>query len=107
MPAAYQFDLVYTLLHRSFSTCSSYKKFHEEIVLLKDIFKKSDYPQFFIDKCKKMCKLFVPKRIIHTVDEKQVLLVLAFLGPLSFEIRFRLQKSFKNYIPYCSLKVVY
>ena len=32
-------------------------------------------------------KLFVPKRITHTVDKKQVLFVLPFLGPLSFEIR--------------------
>ena len=51
-------------------------------------------------------KLLVPKRIIHTVDKKQVLLVLPFLGPLSFEIKSRLQKCL-NYIPYCSLKVVY
>ena len=39
--------------------------------------------------------------------KKQVRLVLPFLGTLSFEIRSRLQKCFKNYIPYCSLKVVY
>ena len=73
------------------------------------VFKKNEYPQFFIDKCikKYLNKLFVPKRIIHTVDKKQVLLVLPFLGPLSFEIRSRLQKCLKNYIPYCSLKVVY
>ena len=77
-------------------------------MLLKDIFKKNEYPQFFIDKCikKYLSKLFVPKRIFRTVDKKQVLLVLPFLGPLSFEIRSRLQKCFKNYIPYCSLKVV-
>ena len=49
----------------------------------------------------------VPKRIIHIVDKKQVLLVLPFIGPLSFEIRSRLQKCLKNYIPYCSIKVVY
>ena len=30
-----------------------------------------------------------------------------FLGPLAFEIRSRLQKCFKNYIPCCSLKVIY
>ena len=35
------------------------------------------------------------------------LLVLPFLDPLSLEIRSRLQKCLKNYIPYCSLKVVY
>ena len=51
--------------------------------------------------------LFVSKRIIYTADKKQALLVLPFLGPLSFEIRSRLQKCFNNYIPYCSLKVIY
>ena len=39
-------------------------------------------------------------------SQKQGRLVLPFVGPLSFEIRSRLQKCFKNYIPYCSLKVV-
>ena len=109
MPVTYKFGLVHTLLHRSFSICSSYEKFHEEIVLLKEVYGKNEYPHFYIDKCikKYLSKLFVPKRIIHTVDKKQVLLVLPFLGPLSFGIRSRLQKCLKNYIPYCSLKVVY
>ena len=109
MPVTYKFGLVHTLLHRSFTICSSYEKFHEEIVLLKEVFKKNEYPQFFIDKCiiKHLNKLFVPKRIIHTVDKKQVLLVSPLLGSLPFELMSRLQKSMKNYIPYCSLKVVY
>ena len=72
MPVAYKFGLVYTLLHCSFSICSLYEKYHEEIVLLKDIFKKNEYPQLFIDKCikKYLSKLFVPKRIVHTVHKK-------------------------------------
>ena len=80
MPVTYKFDLVYTLRCHSFHICSSYEKFHEEIVPLKDIFKKNEYPQFFVDKCikKYLRKLFVPKRIIHTVNKKQVLLVLPF-----------------------------
>ena len=102
MPVTYKFGLVHTLPHRSFSICSSYEKFHEEILLLKDIFKKNEYHQFFIDKCikKYLSKLFVPKRIVHTVTKTSP-------GPLSFKIRSRLQKCFKNYTPYCSLKVVY
>ena len=93
-----------------FSICSLYDKFHEERVLLKDIFRKNEYGQFSIDKRTKkkyLSKLFVPKRIVHSVHKKQVRLVLPFLGPLSFEIRSHLQKCFKNYIPYCSLKVAY
>ena len=63
----------------------------------------------FLDKCikKYLSKLFVSKRIVHTLHKKQVRLVLPFLDPLSFEIRSRLQKRFRNYIPYCSLKIVY
>ena len=109
LPVAYKCGLVYTLLHRSFSICSSYEKFHEEIMLLKNIFKRNEYPQLFIDKCIKniLSRLFVPKRIVPTVHKKQVQSILPFLGPLSFKIKSRLQKCFKNYIPYCSLKVVY
>ena len=51
MSVSYKFGLVHTLLHRSFSICSSNEKFHEEILLLKEILKKNEYPQFFIDKC--------------------------------------------------------
>ena len=44
---------------------------------------------------------FVAKRIVHTVDKKQVLLVLPFLGPLSFEIRF----CYKNVLKIASVIV--
>ena len=72
MLVGYKFGLVYTLLHCSFSLCYSHEKFHEEIVLLKDIFKKNENHQFFTDKCikKYFSKLFVPKRIVHTVHKK-------------------------------------
>ena len=51
--------------------------------------------------------MFFLKRIVHIVHKKQVRLVLPLLDPLSFEIRSRLQKCFKNCITYCSLKVAY
>ena len=91
MPVAYKFGFAYNLLHRSFSICSSNEKFHEEIVLLKYIFKNNKYPQYphiLIGKYikKYWSKLFVPKRIVHTVYKKQALLIL----PLSFKIRSRL-----------------
>ena len=93
----YKFGLVYPLVYRPFSICSSFEKFHEGIVLSKGIFKKNECPQVFIDQCiNNLSKLFVPKRIIHTFDKKQVRLILPFLGPLSFEIRSCFQKCFKN-----------
>ena len=69
---ANKFGLVYTLLHRSFSICSSYEKFHEKIVLFKGIFKKNEYPQFFIDKCinKYLSKFFLFVKGLFTMLRK-------------------------------------
>ena len=39
IPMIYKIGLLETTLFRCFSICSSYEKFHEEIVKLKDIFK--------------------------------------------------------------------
>ena len=52
--------------------------------------------KFFFDKCIKnyLRKFFIPKRVIHTVDKKQVPSALPFLGPLFFEIRFKIVKLF-------------
>ena len=85
MPVAYKFGLVYTLLHRSFSICSLYGKYHEEIVLLKDIFKKNEYPQLFIDKCikKYLSQLFVPKRIVLHCSQKASPVSFTFFRPFS------------------------
>ena len=81
------FRQVLCLSHTSLTYLTLYFIVH--FPLLKDIFKKKKYPEFFVDKCIKnhVRKLFLPKRIIHTAVKKQALLVLSFLGPLSFEIR--------------------
>ena len=99
---------MYILLHECFQVCSTYEKLHKDIVLLKVIFKKNEYPKDFIDKCimNFLNKLFVSKNTIHTAEKKHVLIVLHYIGPSSFEIRSQLQKCLKSYIPYCSLKVV-
>ena len=83
------------LLQCSFSICFSYEKFHKEIVLVKEIFIKNEFSQFFIGKLVKnyLSKSFFPKRIICNVDKKQVLIILSFLGPLSFEVRFPYHKN--------------
>ena len=46
----YKFGLVYTLIHCSFNVASSYDKFYNEIVALKQIFKLNWYPIQFIDR---------------------------------------------------------
>ena len=86
IPTVYKFGLVYTLLHRCFNITSSYEKFHNEINALKQILKLNRYPTQFIDRCIKqfLQKLYVTKAIQDTVNKKQLLIVLSFLGVQSF-----------------------
>ena len=82
IPTVYIFGLVYTLLHRCFNITSSYEKFNNEINALKQIFKLNGYPIQFIDRCIKqfLQKLYVTKAIQDTVNKKQLLIILPFLG---------------------------
>ena len=92
----YKIGLVYILLHGC-------EKFYKKIVLLKDIFKRNEYLKAFINKCitNFLNRLFVSKKILHTAEKKQVLIVLPDIGgPLCFEIRSQLQKCLKSYILY-------
>ena len=45
IPEMHKRGLIETLLHRSFRLCSSCKNFHQEIEILKSIFKQSNYPK--------------------------------------------------------------
>ena len=95
LPTAQIFGLVYTVFHRCFNINSSCEKFHNEINALKQIFKLNCYPIQFIDRCIKFLqKLYVTKAIQDTVNKKQLLIFLLFLGAQSFLVRKRLQNIY-------------
>ena len=50
--------LFYTLVNRCFRTCCSWSMFHQQLILLLDVFEKNGYPENFIEKC---FKLFLNK----------------------------------------------
>ena len=52
-------------------------------------------------------KLYVTKAIQVTINKKQLLIVLPFLGVQSFLVRKRLQSCIKNHLPYCSLRITF
>ena len=58
-------------------------------------------------KTKFLQKLYVTKDIQDTVNEKQLVMVLAFLGAQSSLIRKRLQSCLRNCLPYCSLRIAF
>ena len=81
----YKFGTVYTLACRCFRMCSSWTKFHTELVCLKQIFSKNGYPKNLINYCFKnvMDNLHVVKQeTTLTVEKKPLVLVLPYLGSI-------------------------
>ena len=109
IPLSYKTGLIWSLLYRAFSLCSSFELLHQEILKLKDIFKRNGYPISFIDKCVKrfLDKVFVEKKTFLTASKKQLVCVLPFIGKKSLQLRSRLVKSIQGNLQFCSLKVVF
>ena len=51
IPDTYKIDMIYTVLDRCFQTCSSWSMFHQQLILLREIFQKNDSPENLIDRC--------------------------------------------------------
>ena len=93
LPTSYKKGLVYTLLHKAFTLCSIWDKFHEEVSYLRNTFIKNCYPGFFIDKCTKVFldKIFIAKKVVLTVPQKELSICLPFLGKQSLELKSKMQ----------------
>ena len=109
MPDSYKKGLVYTLLHRAFILCSSWDKFHEEVVFLKEIFLKNSYPSYFVDKCIKIFldKIFIAKAVYFTVPRKELSICLPFLGKQSLELKDKLSRFVSKFCPTYRIKVIF
>ena len=70
--------MIFTLLFRAFKLCSNFELFHQEILNLKDIFKRNGCPGNFIDACIITC----------IIISAQIIIVLHLLGNLLLEESF-------------------
>ena len=89
LPTSYKKGLIYTLLHRAFTLCSTWDTFHDEVSYLRNTFIKNCYPGFFIDKCIKVFldKIFIAKKVVLTVPQKELSICLPYLGKQSLELK--------------------
>ena len=101
--------MIFTLLFRTFSIVSDFSRFHSEVCNLKEILKKSAFPIKLIDNCIKIFlnKKFIETPVMTTVEKKDLLIVLPFLGKLSLELRTRLQKCISKNLPFCKMRVIF
>ena len=87
----YKKGLIYCLLFRLFTLTVDWKKFHEEVQFLREIFRRNQYPEHFIDQC---IKMFLTKKIkvqskVNAQKEKLVI-SLPYLGKHSNNLRRRI-----------------
>ena len=110
MPDTYKRGLVFTLLHRAFQITSSYTSLHEEVEKLKIIFAKNGYPSKFVDKCifNFFNKIYEKRSVVvDPTPKKEFMLVLPFLGSISWKTKSALIRSFREFVPSSKLKVVF
>ena len=105
----YKTGLIKSLLFRCFNLCSDFVKFHHEINILKGILYKNSYPRDFVDKCIKEFwnRVLTRKVVVSTVRKKDLMIVLPYLGKLSFQIRTRINRVMRNKLLHCNLRIVF
>ena len=101
--------MISSLLYRAFKLCSNFEIFHQEIIFLKDIFKRNGYPSNFIDKCVKMFldKIFIEKRVFLVAQKKELVCVLPSIGKKSLQLRAQLVRSIQQNLKFCSLNATF
>ena len=109
LPDTYKIGMIYTLANRCFRICSSWSMFHQQLILLRGIFKKNGHPENFIDRCFKLFldRIYILKEKVPTVEKKPLRLVLPYLGNISLQTRTKLQESIKGVLNCCKLQVIF
>ena len=82
VPMPYKFGMIYYIVYRCFTLCSSFQRFHKELEVVKEIFRKNGYPISFIGRCIKffLDKIHTPKITVTTVEKQRLPLILSYSG---------------------------
>ena len=101
--------MIYALVNRCFRIWSSWSMFHQELILLREIFQKNGYRENFIDRCFKLFinRTHILKQKVPTVEKKPPRLVLPYLGTISQQTRTKLQTSIKGVLKCCKLQLIF
>ena len=82
-------------------------KFHFEIEKLKEIVLSNGYSNKFIGKCisEFLNKLYIKKPVMLKVPEKQLYLVLPYMGKMSALVKPGLTTSLHRRLPFCKVRI--
>ena len=107
----YKINLIKCLLDRAWKICSNYELFHQEILLLKEVLKKNDYPSSVIDKQidkflnKKLIQL--PPKTNELTPKKKIYLVLPYFNDKMDDFKRRLTDLIYKYYPNVDFRLMF
>ena len=109
IPSDYKRGLVLTLLHRAYTINSSYEGIHNEITKLREILQRNGYAEKFIDRCilNFFNKIYEVRKVICTVPNKEIMIVLPFLGTTPLAIKKNIVRSVERTVPYVKVMVIF
>ena len=109
IPHSFKINIIPTLLHRAYITCSSWANIDEEIKYLMKYFQQNGYPSNIIHRAINhfLNKIFTPPTPPITVPKETIYISLPFLGPLSFHTRKLLSKLLSTAYPQLSIKFIF
>ena len=78
IPDTYKIRIIYLIVDWCFRICSSWSVFHQQLILLRKIFRKNGYPENFIDSCLKLFlnRIHILVEKVSTIEKKPLRLVL-------------------------------
>ena len=108
-PQSYKLNIILTLLHRAYVTCSSWISIDTEIKYLINYFRQNGYPTPIIHRYINLflSKLHSPPPKPITVSKQILYITLPFLGPLSYSIRKQLRKVLIPAYPHLNIQYVF
>ena len=79
---SYNYNVISTLLYRSFMIRFSYRTLDDEILRSKPIFQSNRYPKNYVDPCIKryLDEIFTKRQFFCSVPKKELLCVFLYLG---------------------------
>ena len=112
VPELFKVNSIRTLLHRAYSLCSNWHKFHVEVERLKQYFHLNCYPKHLVEK---HIKKFVSERFLsnedninNTKETKEIKYVtLPFMGNFSYQIRNTMSTLLKQTIPDVNFRFIF
>ena len=110
IPLQYKSGLVYTLLHRSFTICTNWGQFHQEIEKIKSIMLKNGYSPTLVDKTVTffLNKLFLKRTDQSTAQSgKTYQIILPYLSIFTSRAEKKIKRALTEHLPGIEIRFVY